>query len=171
MKALTVLSAIQTVGILVLIAKLFAIEPATLSTTAAPAPTVTSQRVATATQLDDASTATQLDDASTATQLDDASGEALRAVIREEVATQVHEATRQMSGPAMPPKPRDPEADRVREERVAQHIETYKSVGAITDQQMEDLQLELARLDQPTRRALMSKLVKAMNSGEIKGRF
>jgi hypothetical protein len=52
-----------------------------------------------------------------------------------------------------------------------QQIETYRGVGSISAVQMEELQSAIAQLSEADRRQAMSRLIKAMNSGEIKGRL
>lgn len=54
---------------------------------------------------------------------------------------------------------------------VEQQIENYRGVGAITESQMQDLQADIAQLDDAPRRQMMSKLIRALNSGDIKGRL
>jgi multidrug resistance efflux pump len=65
----------------------------------------------------------------------------------------------------------DPSADRQRRESIEQRIEAYSAAGSITDSQMQELQAEIAKLDEASRRQMMSKLVRALNSGDIKGRL
>ena len=92
----------------------------------------------------------------------------LRAVIREEFARgQVAiEAL-----PAAASQPRNASADRQRREVVEQRIEAYSSAGAITEAQMAELQAEIAKLDESSRKEMMSRLVRALNAGDIKGRL
>lgn len=56
-------------------------------------------------------------------------------------------------------------------EIVSGEIDYYLSRGSISEQEMSALQLQLAALDQPGRKQMMRKLLKAMNSGELDGRF
>jgi hypothetical protein len=93
--------------------------------------------------------------------------ERLRAVIREELARL---EPRGDAPPAVAP-PRNPSADRQRRESIEQRIEAYSAAGSITDSQMQELQAEIAKLDEASRRQMMSKLVRALNSGDIKGRL
>ena len=96
--------------------------------------------------------------------------ERLRAIVREELARLQSTA----QGPASPdaaPSPRNPAIEADRRESVAQQIEGYRGVGAITDAQMQELQVEIAQLDAAGRKEMMSKLLRALNSGEIKGRL
>jgi hypothetical protein len=96
--------------------------------------------------------------------------ERLRAIIREEFA-QLQSSVQGHASPAAAPTPRKPAIDADRREAVAQQIEIYRGVGAITDAQMQELQVEIAQLDGAGRKEMMSKLVRALNSGEIKGRL
>ena len=92
----------------------------------------------------------------------------LRAVIREELS-RLHVAVE--APPAVTSQPRNALADRQRREVIEQRIDAYSSAGAITDAQMTELQAEIAQLDEPSRKQMMSKLVRALNSGDIKGRL
>lgn len=53
---------------------------------------------------------------------------------------------------------------------VEQQIENYRGT-AISDAQMQDLQADIAQLDDATRKQMMGKLLRALNSGDIKGRL
>lgn len=94
--------------------------------------------------------------------------ERLRAVIREELAQLRVEGA---ATPAVAPRPRNPSADLQQREVVAQQIEAYRATGAITDAQMQELQAEIAKLDDASRKQMMSKLIRSLNSGDIKGRL
>ena len=96
--------------------------------------------------------------------------ERLRAIIREELA-RLQSTAQVNASPAAAPSPRNPAIDADRREAVAQQIEIYRGVGAITDAQMQELQVEIAQLDVTGRKEMMSKLMRALNSGEIKGRL
>lgn len=54
-------------------------------------------------------------------------------------------------------------------ERIDQQVDEYIRVGAISDGEMAALQEELGRLDPAARRQLLGKIVRAMNSGKLKG--
>jgi hypothetical protein len=56
-------------------------------------------------------------------------------------------------------------------EYVAQQIDYYTSVGAISDAEMDALQVEVARLSGADRKRMLSKLVMALNAGEIDGKL
>ena len=96
----------------------------------------------------------------------------LRTIIREELVAQQMSVARKPTN-ARNLDPNDAQAVaamRVQSERVAQTIETYKSMGAINDQQLQALQDDIAQLDDANRKQLMSSLARAINSGLIKSR-
>jgi hypothetical protein len=92
----------------------------------------------------------------------------LRAIIREELSRL---QSQPVPLPAPPERPRDPVADQQRRNAVAQQIEAYQAAGAITDSQMQELQADIAQLDAASRKQMLSKLIRALNSGDIKGRL
>lgn len=94
--------------------------------------------------------------------------EQLRAIIREELA---RADTRGDAQPVAAPQPRNASADRQRREVIEQRIDAYSVAGSITDAQMTELQAEIAKLDDVSRKQMISKLVRALNSGDIKGRL
>lgn len=92
----------------------------------------------------------------------------LRAIIREELS-RLQSAPRPLAEASA--RPRDPAAEQRRRETVAQQIEAYQAAGAISDAQMQELQADIAQLDDASRRQMMSRLMRALNSGDIKGRL
>lgn len=54
---------------------------------------------------------------------------------------------------------------------VSQKIEYYSSLGSISEIEMGDLEMEIARLDAAGRREMLRKLTQALNSGTLDGRF
>ena len=56
-------------------------------------------------------------------------------------------------------------------ENVSDQIDYHMRQGAISDQEMSALQIELTTLDQAGRNLMMRKLVRALNSGDLKGRL
>ncbi len=56
-------------------------------------------------------------------------------------------------------------------EVMSAEIDNYVSRGSISDAEMADLHMQLARLDDNDRKQMMRKLVRAMNSGGLKGRL
>ena len=97
----------------------------------------------------------------------------LRRIIREELAYLVA-ATSSDSTDAESEtlaRTRDPEADLNQKALVDQQIEYYRSMGRISDSEMDSLLGEAAKLNPPDRKQLMSKLVRALNAGEISGKL
>jgi hypothetical protein len=98
----------------------------------------------------------------------------LRAIIREELTRLQSELGTPAETPTATPapsRPRDPAVDQQRHEAVAQQIENYRSAGAITDTQMQELQTDIAQLEDASRKQMLSKLIRALNAGDIKGRL
>lgn len=58
-----------------------------------------------------------------------------------------------------------------RRERVVQQLDYYTSVGSISDVEMQQLHGEIATLDEAGQKEMLSKLTRAMNSGELSGRL
>ncbi|HKR34491.1 MAG TPA: hypothetical protein VJT10_06605 [Steroidobacteraceae bacterium] len=146
MKTLITLSVLQTIGIAALVVHAFREQPQ-VATDVRPAGAAANAASPAAPSVDE---------------------ERLRAVIREELARL--EPRGDAPQGAAPP-PRSPSADRQRRESIEQRIETYSAAGSITDAQMQELQAEIAKLDEPSRRQMMSRLVRALSSGDIKGRL
>lgn len=91
----------------------------------------------------------------------------LRRIIREELAAL---DLGNASSAAREPLPsRSPEVAHYQRELVSSQIDYYSSVGQITEKQMQELQREIAVLDEAGRREMLSKLTRAMNAGRIKG--
>jgi len=95
----------------------------------------------------------------------------LRRIVREELAA--HPAGTNVAG-----TPGNPGGDAGRPaalpgsmefERIDRQVDEYIRAGAISDAEMSALQEELARLDPAARRQLLGKIVRAMNSGALKG--
>jgi hypothetical protein len=98
--------------------------------------------------------------------------ERLRNVVREELG--------RLQGPPNTPSSassvrrahgRDEPIHLQQQQLIAQQIENYRAVGSITDEQMQELQVNIAQLDAESRREMMSRLIRALNSGELKGRL
>jgi hypothetical protein len=98
--------------------------------------------------------------------------ERLRNVIRQELA-KLQAQPNAHSGPSPPvvARPRNESADRYRLEQIAQQIDAYRAAGSISEQQMQELQAGIAQLDAASRKQMMSKLIRALNSGDLKGRL
>lgn len=56
-------------------------------------------------------------------------------------------------------------------DRVSQKIDYFSSVGHISEVEMGNLEMEIAKLDPVDRREMLRKLTQALNSGAIEGRF
>jgi hypothetical protein len=93
----------------------------------------------------------------------------LRNVIREEL-TRLQARPSQRAGLLAAGRARKESDDRLSQE-LAQQIETYRAIGTITDEQMQELQTGIVQLDPSSRGELMSKLIQALNSGQMKGRL
>lgn len=94
----------------------------------------------------------------------------LRQIIREELAALAIAGTAP-AGPMQAAAPRDPERDRAQREYVAAQIAHYRSVGRISDAEMQNLQQDIARLGPADRKAMLATLVQAMNAREIQGQM
>ena len=99
--------------------------------------------------------------------------ERLRRIVREELAQQHNRPAsgHDMSAAQAAPPRAATAADLQRRDNIAQRIEAYAAMGAISDTQMMELQTDIARLDPASRRQMMSRLVRALNSGDLKGRL
>jgi hypothetical protein len=97
----------------------------------------------------------------------------LRSIVREELAAERHSVG--PSGNNQNPAKSEPEIQtaeqRIRRDRVVQTLESYKSLGTINDQQMQDLQDEIGQLDEQSRNQTMRSLMRALNTGALKGRL
>jgi hypothetical protein len=151
MKTLITLSVLQTIGIAALVVHVFREEQLAADSRPVAAPTAVIA----------SGTAPTVDEAW------------LRRIIREELARQHNRpASEHNASAAQPTPPRAATAaDLQRRDNISQRIEAYAATGAITDAQMSELQADIARLDPANRRQMMSKLVRSMNSGDIKGRL
>ena len=151
MKTLMALSVLQTIGIAALVVHAFRGEP-DAAADASPANSRAAAMSRSATPAVDEGR--------------------LRIIVREELANEHNR--RAAAGDAVlavPALPRNPSADPQRREVVAQQIEAYRATGAITDAQMHELQSDIAQLDEESRKQMMGKLIRALNSGDIKGRL
>jgi hypothetical protein len=111
------------------------------------------------------------------------SEQALRRIVREELADRVdrilleREAAVDTEMPTQA-RPNTPDAldepapaDPYEVEHVSQQIDYFVSVGSITSSEMSRLQSDIARLAGAERERLLRKVVAALNSGQLKGRF
>jgi hypothetical protein len=98
--------------------------------------------------------------------------ERLRNIVREELTRlQAQPNTPRSASPARRAHAPDEPAHLQQQQLIAQQIETYRAVGSITDEEMHELQVDIAQLDEESRREMMSRLIRALNSGELKGRL
>jgi hypothetical protein len=154
MRTLTILSVLQTVGIAVLVVHAFGPRQ--------PAAPEQHPPNSSAAPLSPASPASSSGAASSVGE------ERLRAIVREELARLQSQGNASSS---VESQPRNPSVDVFQRDAVAQQIEAYRGAGTITDAQMQELQTNIAQLDEASRKQMMSKLIRALNSGEIKGRL
>lgn len=54
---------------------------------------------------------------------------------------------------------------------VFRQVDYYTSVGSISDQQMAQLQMDIAKLDKSGRKEILSRIVRAINAGELDAQF
>lgn len=106
------------------------------------------------------------------------SPERLRAIIRQELGDMLSELSSTQSAVPASPEANPSTSGRLaaagdtqRMETVAHDIDYYISVGYISDGEMSRLQSDIARLPDPERRRMLAKLVGALNSGQLEGRF
>jgi hypothetical protein len=98
--------------------------------------------------------------------------ERLRNIIKQELAQlQAQSTVHGTATPAVVARPRNESVDRYRQEQIAQQIEAYQAAGSISEEQMQELQIGIAQLDAASRKQMMSKLIRALNSGDLKGRL
>jgi len=79
----------------------------------------------------------------------------LRQIIREELAAQLNQLPRpeNTGNPVMTAGPRDPAEIERQREQVFQQLEYFTSAGRISDMEMQQLQMEIAKLDAAGRSA------------------
>lgn len=97
----------------------------------------------------------------------------LRKIVREELAAQLGtlSGTVTQENAVSVSRPRDEVEDQKQKELVAQQLSYHKSVGHISDSDMQKLQVEIARLDEAGRREMLGELSRAINSGQLDGRL
>lgn len=151
MKTLIALSVLQTIGIVALVVHAFREDDSDLQehavhSSAAPLATVVAPA---------------------------ADDERLRTIIREELSREhTRPAAANEISPVAAKPPRVPTtADLQQRDAIAQQIEVYRAAGTITEAQMLELQSAIAMLDDASRRQMMSRLMNALNSGDIRGRL
>ena len=94
----------------------------------------------------------------------------LRRIIREELAVALRDQDEHRIKDTAAQR-RSPEDNHYQREYVSQQIDYYASVGSIDEQEMHELQREIAELDEAGRKEMLSKLTRAMNTRQIKGQL
>jgi hypothetical protein len=107
----------------------------------------------------------------------DADDARLRQIIREElryltaaIREEAQESAQLAETAALAPV-EDAQAGLYQREIVDQQIEYYRSQGTISDSEMAALENEIAKLNSSDRQPMLSKLIRAMNAGEIHGKL
>ena len=97
----------------------------------------------------------------------------LRQIIREELTAHVENPSPPGSQATQPKAPAsvDPVEMEARREQISQQLEYYTSVGSISDAEMQQLQIDIARLDAKGRTEMLRELTRALNSGRLEGRL
>jgi hypothetical protein len=98
--------------------------------------------------------------------------ETLRRIIREELSARLATSpgSADTSGSAAAPYPSHP-ADNSRQlAAVSEQLDRHIAAGSISDADMAALQMEIGKLDKNGQRDMLSKLMKALNSGALQGR-
>lgn len=97
----------------------------------------------------------------------------LRQIIREELAAQFGRQPRPaaMGDHVAEAGQRDPVELEWQREQVFERLEYYSSVGKISDAEMQQLQIDIAKLSSADRSAALRELSRAINSGRLEGRL
>jgi hypothetical protein len=98
--------------------------------------------------------------------------ETLRRIIREELSARLATSpgSADTSGSAAAPDPSH-SADNSRQlAAVSEQLDQHIAAGSISDADMAALQMEIGKLDKNGQRHVLSKLMKALNSGALQGR-
>lgn len=94
----------------------------------------------------------------------------MRNIVREELAAQLANLPRPayQARASVNHSPIDPLQSQHYLDQVMQKLSVYENVGNISNKDMENITLEMARLNQTDRRKAYSKLASAINSGSMK---
>ena len=97
----------------------------------------------------------------------------LRQIIREELGTRLdgQPGPNKQMAPVIAPSSPDHAEIEYQKELVSQQLEYYASVGSISDTDMQNLQSDIAKLDEASRKEMLRVLVRALNSGRLEGRL
>jgi len=95
----------------------------------------------------------------------------LRQIIREELIAHVdvHGMSKRREEAVVVPSPGEVVDYQRRRDSVQQQLEYFSSVGRISAIEMHTLQRDIATLDNASRREMLGRLTRAMNSGEFEG--
>ena len=162
MKTLTILGLVQTAILLFLLGKIGLFEEE--STVAWPAEqnTLVSE--------DPTNTQSQSNSSDTYTYPDE---ERLRQIIREELVAQLAAlpGADSQKPATVAAGPIDEAEYQYQFESVTQKLDLYVSVGSVSDIDMQNLLSEIMTLNEADRKQALSRLMRAMNSGALKGRL
>ena len=97
----------------------------------------------------------------------------MRQIIREELHAELRHVSMagQQPDPSVVTVPADAAEMASRRELVSEQINYFLSIGRISDAEMQDLQLNIAKLDAAGRTAALGELSRAVNSGRLEGRL
>ena len=159
MKILTALTVIQTIAVIALLVKFVSFETEMSARMLAPAPT---RKVVTEAVVDKTPAF--------------GGEEQLRKIIREEVADALQSLPQSRPSPESVTATDAPDEKRqnvidyqYQRELVQGQLDSYASQGSISESDMEDLQMGIARLDESGREMMLRELTRMLNSGVLKG--
>ncbi len=97
----------------------------------------------------------------------------LRQIIREELGAQLDGQPRpnKQMDTVIASSSTDKAEIEYQRELVSQQLEYYSSVGSISDTDMQKLQMDIAKLDEASRKEMLRELMRALNSGRLEGRL
>ena len=102
--------------------------------------------------------------------------EQLRRIIREELASILQSSPEsrplpepEIASETQESKRQDEIDHQYQRELVQSQLESYASQGSISEVEMADLQMEIAKLDKSGRKMMLREVTKMLNSGELKG--
>lgn len=95
----------------------------------------------------------------------------LRRIVREELAAQLSLLPASDEDAVETHDPILEAEQQEQREQVEQDIAYYIGVGKISDAEMRSLQADISRLDKEGQKQMLSRLVQALNSGELEGRL
>jgi len=160
-KLFVLLGAVQTALLLAALVKVIGLEGTIAEEIAKPA-TATKETMATVDVLGQPTAMTQ-----------PISENRLRQIVREELRSQskVNRASQEGSSIDEEPVAVSAAEFQRRYESAVQDLDYYLEQGEISDVDMAKLQMDIAMLDPEARTQMLSRLTRAINSGELRGRF